>query len=84
MKKLLAVLLIALVAGSMIFAQGGEEASTTSSGLMTIDMLFPGTFTEAGKLPDDWAGYQIIRDKLGIDLQLDMICYHPVLKTRTC
>ena len=73
MKKLLAVLLIALVAGSMIFAQGGEEASTTSSGLMTIDMLFPGTFTEAGKLPDDWAGYQIIKDELGIDLQLDML-----------
>ena len=73
MKKLLAIMLVALVAGSMVFAQGGQEQGTTSTGPVTINMRYSATATEAGALPADWAGYQVLRDELGIDLQLDML-----------
>ena len=71
MKKALTILLVALIAMTAVFAQGAAE--TKSSGPMTITMLYAATQTEVGSLPDDWAGYQILRDKLGIDLQLQML-----------
>ena len=71
MKKTLIILLVALIAMTAVFAQGAAE--TKSSGPMTITMLYAATQTEVGSLPDDWAGYQILRDKLGIDLQLQML-----------
>ena len=76
MKKTIIVLLVALLAGSFAFAQGAEEAAA-STGPMTITMLYSATQTEAGSLPDDWAGYQVLRDKLGIDLQLQMLPSNP-------
>ena len=71
MKKTLIVLLVALIAMTAVFAQSATEAK--SEGPMTITMLYAATQTEVGGLPDDWAGYQILRDKLGIDLQLQML-----------
>ncbi|MBQ7282933.1 MAG: ABC transporter substrate-binding protein, partial [Spirochaetales bacterium] len=62
MKKTLIVLLVALIASTAVFAQGATEAK--SEGPMTITMLYAATQTEVGSLPDDWAGYQILRDKL--------------------
>ena len=76
MKKTIIVLLVALLAGSFAFAQGAQEAAA-STGPMTITMLYSATQTEAGSLPDDWAGYQVLLDELGIDLQLDMLPSNP-------
>ena len=74
MKKVLIVLLVALIASTAVFAQGAAEPqATASSGPMKITMLYAATQTEVGSLPDDWAGYQILRDKLGIDLELQML-----------
>ena len=71
MKKTLIVLLVALIAMTAVFAQGATE--TKSEGPVTITMLYAATQTEVGGLPDDWAGYQVLREKLGIDLQLQML-----------
>ena len=73
MKKALIVLLVALIAMTAVFAQGATDTAAKSSGPMTITMLYAATQTEVGSLPDDWAGYQILKDKLGIDLQLQML-----------
>ncbi|HET7838393.1 MAG TPA: ABC transporter substrate-binding protein, partial [Rectinemataceae bacterium] len=35
-----------------------------------IELWALGAVTEAGNPPDNWVGYQIIRDKLGINLKL--------------
>ena len=73
MKTALIVLLVALIAMTAVFAQGATDTAAKSSGPMTITMLYAATQTEVGSLPDDWAGYQILKDKLGIDLQLQML-----------
>lgn len=75
MKKLLTVLLIALLSVSL-FAQGGQEskkASTTTDGPVVIDLWYGAAITEAGPVPEDWVGYQIIRDKLNIELKLTQL-----------
>lgn len=38
--------------------------------LVPIDLWYGAAVTEAGPVPSDWVGYQIIKDKLGIDLKL--------------
>ena len=80
MKKTFKVLLIALVVASVILIpscskKDGSSSSdgSKSGGLMTINMRYSATATEAGSLPADWKGYQVLRDELGIDLQLDML-----------
>ena len=77
MKKTLIVLLVALLASSFVFAQGGTEATTTTTGPMTIAMLYSATQTEAGALPADWAGYAVLEDQLGIKLELQMLPSNP-------
>ena len=76
MKKTIIILFVALLAGSFAFAQGSTEAAA-STGPMKITMLYSATQTEAGSLPDDWAGYQVLRDKLGIELELQMLPSNP-------
>lgn len=77
MKKTLIILLVALLASSFVFAQGGTEATTTTTGPMTIAMLYSATQTEAGALPADWAGYAVLEDQLGIKLELQMLPSNP-------
>jgi len=78
MKKSIIVLLVALIASTAVFAQGAAEPqATASSGPMKITMLYSATQTEAGSLPEDWAGYAVLRDKLGIELELDMLPSNP-------
>ena len=43
------------------------------SNLTTITMLYATALTEVGGIPDDWAGYQILKSRFGIDLQLQML-----------
>ncbi|MFC2821143.1 MAG: extracellular solute-binding protein [Sphaerochaeta sp.] len=77
MKKTVIVLLVSILTLSFAFAQGSKEAGTVSTGPVTVTMLYSATQTEAGSLPDDWAGYAVIKDKLGIDLKLDMLPSNP-------
>ncbi|MCF0261603.1 MAG: extracellular solute-binding protein [Sphaerochaetaceae bacterium] len=70
MKKTIIVLLVALFAFSA-FAQSAPEAKTTE--LMHITCLYPPTASEVGALPDDWAGYAVLRDELGIDAEFQML-----------
>ena len=75
MKKTI-IILVALLTACAVFAQGAAEKEQ-ATGPMTITMLYSATQTEAGSLPGDWAGYAVLRDKLGIDLQLDMLPSNP-------
>ncbi len=60
-----------LAVGSFAFAQGQNEASSkkASSGPVHVTLWYPATQTEVGPLPNDWAGYQIVKDKFGIELE---------------
>ncbi|NLZ67951.1 MAG: extracellular solute-binding protein [Spirochaetales bacterium] len=73
MKKLLTILCLVLISTSFVFAQGGNEKTTVaqkSNEPVTIDLWYGAAVTEAGPVPSDWVGYQIIKDKLNIDLKL--------------
>ena len=75
MKKTLIVLLVALFACTFAFAQGATEAAPAASSNepMTITMLYAATATEVGPIPEDWEGFAIIREKLGINLVLQQL-----------
>ena len=77
MKK--AILIIAaLFTVAAVFASGASEAKpAASTGPVKITMLYSATQTEAGALPDDWAGYAVLKDKLGIELELQMLPSNP-------
>lgn len=69
MKKTSAVCLIVLLMlsiASPVSAQGAAEAT----GPIDIDLWYGAAVTEAGPPPADWAGYQVIKDKLNINLKL--------------
>lgn len=76
MRKAMKGLLVAflLVALCMpMFAQGSSDsknATTETSGPVTINLWYGAAITEAGAIPDDWSGYQILKDKYNIDLKL--------------
>ena len=63
------IALLALVAVP-VFAQGGSEKTAASDAPVTIDLWYGAAITEAGPPPADWVGFQIIKDKLNIDLKL--------------
>ena len=70
-----ALVLLMLVAIAMpVFAGGGSDKSSSSSnGITTISLWYGAAITEAGDIPNDWLGYQILKDEHGIDLQLTML-----------
>ncbi len=72
MKRTLSILLVLmLVSASMLLANGTVEKSQKSkdNGLVDIELWYTASASEAGPLPDDWVGYDIIRDKFGINLK---------------
>lgn len=73
MKKVVLTMFIALAAISMVFANGQSESksaqASSNGGVVDLTLWSGAAVTEAGPLPDDWVGYQIIRDKLGINLK---------------
>lgn len=74
-KSILLVVLAVLLAMPM-FAGGSKEtkqAAGTPEDPITIDLWFGAAITEAGMIPEDWVGYDIIRNELGIDLNLTML-----------
>lgn len=62
-----ATLLLVLV-GIPLTAQGKQEGG--AAGPIDIELWYGAAMTEAGPPPSDWVGFQIIRDKLGINLKL--------------
>ena len=71
MKKLISILLVALLSCAFVFANGGSEATsgpvTNADGTVTIELWYGAAITEAGPIPDDWIGYDILREEHGID-----------------
>ena len=72
MKKALSLLMAMLITAS-IFAAGAKEpaaaqAAGTPEDPVTIDLWFGAAITEAGMIPEDWIGYDILRNEHGIDL----------------
>ncbi|MDD3996632.1 MAG: extracellular solute-binding protein [Sphaerochaetaceae bacterium] len=64
----LIALLIVAIAGPL-FAQGVAEP-TAATGPVDLELWYGAAITEAGPPPDDWVAYQIIRDKLNINLKI--------------
>ncbi len=74
MKKGLCFILILCLVGFGVFANGSKEASDKGDdGLVTITMWHNPAIVEAGAPPEDWFVYDVIRDELGIDLQLSLL-----------
>ncbi len=73
MKKVFSVLLVALVAVSTVFAGGSSESAVNADGTVTITLWYGAAITEAGPLPSDWAGYDILREEHGIDLKVSAL-----------
>ena len=73
MKKqcIVCIALIALLSlvSLPLFSQGTAEAAKPA-GPVTIELWYGAAITEAGPPPADWVGFQIIKDKLNIDLKL--------------
>ena len=72
-KKALAVLMVLTVLTAAVFANGTSESKSASASAdkpVTINLWYGAAVTEAGPIPDDWAGYKIIKDELNIDLKL--------------
>ena len=74
MKKLSILLIAAMVLSFPVFAGGSSEASVVNEdGTVDIDFWYGAAVTEAGPIPEDWVGYDIIRDELGINLHLTVL-----------
>ena len=75
-KRFIAILLAALMLAP-VFAGGSKESVAQAAGTpddpVTIELWFGAAITEAGMIPDDWVGYDIIRNELGINLKLTML-----------
>ena len=75
-KRFIAILLAALMLAP-VFAGGSKESVAQATGTpddpVTIELWFGAAITEAGMIPDDWVGYDIIRNELGINLKLTML-----------
>ena len=75
MKRLIGLLIVMLAVVSFAFAGGSNESASAvnANGLVPIELWYGAAVTEAGPLPDDWIGYDIIREKLGIELKLSVL-----------
>jgi putative aldouronate transport system substrate-binding protein len=58
---------------SAAFAGGAQGKTPAQTGLVTIDLWYGASVTEAGPPPADWAVLKLIKDKLNIDLKLTML-----------
>lgn len=64
------VVLVCLVGLSMLVAGGSKENQGTGKDVIDINLWYAPTVTEAGPPPKDWVALDIIRERLGINLQL--------------
>lgn len=68
-KKMFIVLVVLLASMTFVFAQGGTEPKAKADGPTKIEMWYNATQTEVGPLPNDWVGYQILKDRFNIELE---------------
>ena len=75
MTKKLALLALALLIVVLPVTAGGssEKSVVNEDGTVDIDLWYGAAVTEAGPIPEDWVGYDIIRDELGINLKLTVL-----------
>ena len=74
LRKAFLIILSAILIASPAFAFGShEESAVNADGTVDIDLWYGAAVTEAGPIPEDWAGYDIIRDELGINLHLTVL-----------
>ncbi len=61
-----------MLSASLLFAAGSQESAVTTDerGNVPITLWYGAAVTEAGPIPNDWTGYDIIREKLGIELTI--------------
>ncbi len=67
-RKFLAILLVLLIGFGQVFAGGSSDKKASDNGLTHIEMWYNATQTEVGPLPNDWVGYDILKD-MGIELE---------------
>jgi putative aldouronate transport system substrate-binding protein len=60
-----------LIASILLLAVAFSGAAQSGK-LVDIDLWLLQAVSESGPPPDDWVGYQIIRDKLGVNLKLTL------------
>ena len=72
MKKFAIVLFVLALLASPLFAQGSKDSASAagSNEPVTIEVWYGAAITEAGPVPDDWVGYDILRDEHNINLVL--------------
>ena len=75
--KLAIAFLLVLLLAFPVFAGGSGETTAAAAGTpedpVEIELWFGAAMTEAGMIPEDWVGYDILRNELGIDLKLTML-----------
>ncbi len=69
--KNLALAAVVLSVAAPSFA--APKAKTNKDGTTDLELWYGAAVTEAGPIPADWVGYQIIRDKLKINLKLSAL-----------
>jgi putative aldouronate transport system substrate-binding protein len=52
---------------------GGAPAASSNGSLTDLNILIYPASTESGSPPADWAGYQAIKDKVGVNLKLNLL-----------
>lgn len=75
MKRLTAILLTLLMSIGLLIAGGSNESEplVDEDGLVTITFWYNPAIVEAGPPPEDWFVFDVIRDELGINLELTML-----------
>ncbi len=71
MKKIAIVLVVLAIVASAVFAQSASEQSSNS--LTNISFWYSPAIVEAGSPPDDWFVYDVLKNDLGIDLELSAL-----------
>lgn len=70
MKKAIILLLALSLFIFGLSANGGNETSSSGSKPVDIELWYGAAVTEAGAIPSDWAGYDILKEKYNINLHL--------------
>ncbi len=76
-KHVMTSMLLMAAALASVGAMGNSEQAAdkkdAGQGLTHITMWYSPTAAEVGPLPNDWTGYQKLKDELGIDLEADSL-----------
>ncbi len=74
MKKLITALVLIALLVTPLIGQGRTESADKP---VTIELWYGAAMTEAGPIPEDWVGFDLIREKLNINLKLSAVPSNP-------